>query len=263
MTGGGDVPTRGGEQRLKQAIRRPGGAGVFWFALGSFGILEVALAARPDAVVLDLQHGLFTREGMESAIGLARNAVPTLVRVADATPTAIGQALDAGAEGILVPLVESAAEAAAVVRAAHYPPHGARSGGGVRPLARGFAAYVSEAAGIVAGVMIETAAGVGQAEAIARTPGIDLLFIGTGDLALSLGCFPEPDERHEAACRRVFEACQAAGVPCGIFTASADEAAKRRAEGYALVVVANDIGVIGGGFAQAQDRFGSAAGPAT
>ena len=249
------MPDGGIEGRLRQAIRRPGGVGAFWFALGSLGLLEVALAAKPEAVVLDMQHGLFSRESLEGAVGSARHVAPTLVRVADATPIAIGQALDAGADGILVPLVESATEAASVVRAAHFPPRGARSGGGVRPLAQGFASYVAAAAGTVAGVMIETAAGVEAAEAIAATPGLDLVFIGTGDLALSLGCFPEIDARHEAACKRVLKACRSAGVPCGIFTVTAAEAARRQDEGYALTVVANDIGVAAAGFATAQTLF--------
>ena len=239
---------------LKQALRRPGGVGVSWFALGSTGLLDVALGARPEAIVLDLQHGLWDRLGMEAAFGLASNT-PTLARVADGSATAIGQALDAGADGVLVPLVETTEQAQAAVAAAHYPPHGHRSGGGVRPLARGFATYVARAADTVVGVMIETAAGVANAEAIAATPDLDFVFIGTGDLALSLGCFPEIDDRHEAACTRVLAACRAAGVPCGIFTTSAAEASRRRHEGYAMVVVANDIGIAAAGFAAAQASF--------
>ncbi len=119
-----------------------------------------------------------------------------MVRVADGTATAIGQALDAGADGVLVPLVESADMARAAVERPTIRRSGHRSGGGVRPLARGFARYVAEAAArTVVGVMIETAAGVENAEAIARVPGIDFVFIGTGDLALSLGCFPDIDHR--------------------------------------------------------------------
>ena len=69
-----------------------------------------------------------------------------------------------------------------------------------------------------------------NAAAIAATPGIDFVLIGTGDLAISLGGFPNVDARHEEACKTVFDACKAANVPCGIFTMSAEAAAKRRAE---------------------------------
>ncbi len=248
------VTQRGG--LLKHALRRPGGVAVFWFALGAPSLVELSLVAGPDAVVLDLQHGLFSRDSLEAAISVAQPEIPTVVRVADGTATAIGQALDAGADGVLVPLVESAEMARAAVDAAHYPPRGHRSGGGVRPLARGFARYVAEAATrTVVGVMIETAAGVENADAIASVPGVDFLFIGTGDLALSLGCFPDIDHRHEAACRRVLDASRKAGVPCGIFTTSAEDAARRRREGYAMVVVANDIGLVASGFAAAQAAF--------
>src|SRR5258708_31734721 len=103
--------------------------------------------------------------------------------------------------------------------------------------------------------MIETQRGVRNASAIANVKGIDFVLIGTGDLALSLGGFPNVDERHEQACRMVFDACKTAGVPCGIFTMSAEAAAKRRAEGYAFVTVAADIGVWSRGFAGAVSQF--------
>ena len=250
--------TQGGDT-LKHALHRPGGVATFWFALGAPALIELSRAASPDAIVLDLQHGLFSRSSLEAA--MAQRAIPTLVRVADGTATAIGEALDAGAEGVLVPLVESAETARAAVGAAHYPPRGHRSGGGVRPLARGFARYVAEAATrTVVGVMIETAAGVENADAIAGVPGVDFIFIGTGDLALSLGCFPDLDHRHEEACRRVRDASRKAGVPCGIFTTSAEDAARRRREGYAMVVVANDIGIVASGFDAAKAAFQAGAG---
>ncbi len=249
-------PVTQDEDILKHALHRPGGVAVFWFALGAPSLVELSLAASPDAVVLDLQHGLFSRASLEAAISVAHHEVPTVVRVADGTATAIGQALDAGADGVLVPLVEGAEMARAAVGAAHYPPRGHRSGGGVRPLSRGFARYVAEAATrTVVGLMIETVAGVENADAIARVPGVDFIFVGTGDLALSLGCFPDLDHRHEAACRHVLDACRKAGVPCGIFTTSAEDAARRRREGYAMVVVANDVGLVASGFGAAQAAF--------
>ncbi|MBV9076755.1 MAG: cyclase family protein, partial [Methylobacteriaceae bacterium] len=232
--------------------------GVLWVAIGSPGLAEIAGRAGPDAVVLDLQHGTWERATLESAIGLVR-PVPVLVRTADASAAELGRALDAGAEGVIVPLVETAAEAAEIVAACRFPPAGTRSGGGVRPLSGDFVRYCEEAnTRVLVGVMIETVRGVGNAAAIAATPGIDLVFIGTGDLALSLGCFPQVDARHEAACASVREACRAAGTPCGIFTTSADSAAERAAAGYDLVVVANDVGTVAGGFGAAVTRFTAA-----
>src|SRR5258708_16900011 len=103
--------------------------------------------------------------------------------------------------------------------------------------------------------MIETQRGLHNAAAIANGKGIDFVLIGTGALAVSLGGFPSVDKGHEDACRSVFDACRTAGVPCGIFTMSAEAAAKRRAEGYAFVTVANDIDVVSRGFAGAMTKF--------
>lgn len=244
------------DTRLKSALRVPGGLGAFWFALGSPSLVELSLAANPQAIVIDIQHGLWTRPTLEYALGLVPPAIPTIARLSNGSDTAIAEALDAGAEAVLVPLVETAEQTASCVAAARFPPVGRRSGGGVRPIGTGFVRYVAEAARrTTVGVMIETAAGVAAAEAIAAVPGLDFVFIGTGDLALSLGCFPAVDARHDAACRRVFEACRANDVPCGIFTVDVASAARRRTEGYALTVVANDISIAAAGFREAVATF--------
>ena len=114
---------------LRYRLDRGDTLGVAWLSLGSVAVAELAARARPDAIVLDLQHGLWERATMEQAIGAAPSDIPVLVRVAENTPMAIGQALDAGAEGVIVPLVETAKQARKAVEAALYPPRGARSGG--------------------------------------------------------------------------------------------------------------------------------------
>ncbi len=247
-----------GSLRDRLAQRQP--LGVFWMSTGSPAVIELAAAAEPDAIVIDAQHGLWDRQTIEYAVGAARLHAPVLVRTAENSPVAIGQALDAGAEGVIVPLIEDERQAAAAVAAARFPPHGARSAGGVRPLNQGFADYYTQAnAGTVVGVMIETEHAVQNAQAIAATSGIDFVLIGSGDLAVSLGTFPKPDARHEEACRAVLDACEAADVPCAIFTNNIDSAIRRRHEGYALVVIANDIDVVKSGFSFAVTRFNDAA----
>jgi len=248
------------QESLRRRLAKGEPLGVFWMSTGSVAAIELATAAKPDAIVLDAQHGLWDRASIEHAVGAGSRHAPVLIRTAENAPVAIGQALDAGADGVIVPLIEDAGEAAAAVAAARFPPHGVRSAGGVRPLSQGFADYYAQAnARTVVGVMIETERAVANAAAIAGTPGIDFVFIGSGDLAISLGTFPQPDPRHEKACRTVLEACKAKGVPCAIFTANADAAIKRRREGYALVVVANDIDLLKGGFASAMTAFNDAA----
>src|SRR5947209_3165191 len=204
---------------LRARFARKSPIGAFWMTTGSTAVMEVAAEAAPDAIVIDAQHGLWDRTNLEHAVGLVSNRVPVLVRTGDASAISISQALDTGAEGVIAPLIETDAQAAAAVVAARFPPHGSRSGGGVRPLTRDFARYYAAANDrTVVGVMIETQRGVHNASAIANTKGIDLVFVGTGDLAISLGGFPNVDKRHEDACKTVLDTCRAVGVPCGIFT---------------------------------------------
>jgi kynurenine formamidase/2-keto-3-deoxy-L-rhamnonate aldolase RhmA len=245
-------PTRAS---LRSRIAQGVPLGAFWMSLGSPTVLEIAANAKPDAIVIDAQHGLFDRQSIEHAVGAASRHAGVLVRTGENSPIAISQALDSGAEGVIVPLIEIDQQVADAVAAARFPPHGHRSAGGVRPLAQDFASYCAQAnAYTVVGVMIETRRGVRNAAAIASTPGIDFVLIGTGDLAMSLGVAPG-DARHEEACRTVLEACRAAHVPCGIFTGNAEAAIARRRQGYNLVVVANDIEVVTRGFASAMTRF--------
>lgn len=234
---------------LRARLNGPG-LSLAWFSLGSAPLVEIAVRAGFDAAVIDLQHGLWDRMSTHLAVGTL-GQVPMLARVAAVNAAAIGEALDSGAAGILVPLVETAEEARLAVAAARFPPDGTRSGGGVRPLALGFAHYVRDHGRPLIGVMIETVAGVANVAAIAATPGIDLVFLGTGDLALSIGCFPEIDARHERAIEAVHAVCRDAGMPCGIFTTSVDAARHRREQGFAATVVANDIAIVASGFAGA------------
>jgi 2-keto-3-deoxy-L-rhamnonate aldolase RhmA len=223
--------------------------------MGSTTVIELAGAARADAVVIDMQHGLWDRASLEAAVGAVAAGTPTLVRVAENSGLAIGQALDAGAEGVIVPLIEDGSEAAQAVAAARFPPQGRRSGGGVRPLAAGFFDYYASAnERTVVGVMVETARGAGNAAAIAQTPGVDFVLIGIGDLSLSVG-FDDGGARREEACHRILHACREAGRPCAIYTANADEAVARVREGYAMVVAATDITVVSQGFNEAMRRF--------
>ena len=113
------VPKR---SSLRYRIDRGDFLGVIWLSLGSVAVAEIAGRARPDAIVLDLQHGLWDRWSLEAATGVVPPEIPVLARVAENSAFAIGQALDAGAEGVIVPLIESRKQAAAAVKAARYPP---------------------------------------------------------------------------------------------------------------------------------------------
>lgn len=223
---------------------------VSWFSMGSIPVIEAADSAMFDAGVLDLQHGLWDRMNAHLAVrtlGCER----AILRVAANTPLAIGEALDTGAEGIFVPIIENAEQAEAAVAASSFPPVGIRSGGGVRPLTEGFGAYLDRIGKPFIGLMIETAQGIANAAQISEVDGVDLVLIGTGDLSLSLGCAPGAGTAHEEACQSVLAACRDAGMPCGIFTTTPEAAARRLAEGFAMAVVANDVDVVKQGFSSA------------
>jgi 2-keto-3-deoxy-L-rhamnonate aldolase RhmA len=208
-----------------------------WLSLGSEALAEIAAEAAPDAIVLDAQHGLWDVRSTHAALGMIAHTCTPIVRVADNSVTAIGLALDAGAQGVIVPLVETAEQAARAVSAAHYPTNGERSGGGVRPLADFPAYFKSSSKNILVSVMIETKSGLENVAAIAAVPGIDLIFIGTGDLALSLGF----DADIEAAIQSIFAVTRAAHVPCGIFTVNPQAARARLAQGFNFVVAETDL----------------------
>ena len=236
--------------RALDGLRMHRALGCIWLSLGSPALAEIAAEHAPDAIVFDTQHGLWERAALQASIGVAAAASTPLVRVAANIGHLIGEALDSGAQGVIVPLVESAAEAAAAVRSAHYPPHGNRSGGGVRPLAN-FGAYSAACATqILVAVMIETQAGFDNTAAIVATRGVDMVFIGPGDLGLAVGT-----AALEAAIQSILAACRAHAMPCGIFTGSVDDARRRVAQGFAFVVVEDDIRLTRGGIGRSLEAF--------
>ena len=161
----------------------------YWVVLDSPTSTERVASVGYDYVCLDGQHGLFGYSGMLAgltAIDAAGEAVG-IVRVGANDAATIGRALDAGAAGVIVPLVNSAEDAARAVAASRYPPVGVRSYGPGRysspvgPLL----AEINDAVMVLA--MIETAEGLADVEAIAATPGLDGLYIGPSDLTIGLG----------------------------------------------------------------------------
>lgn len=146
--------------------------------LSPFG-LEVASGSGEDWIGVDLQHGDLDLTQLAPLLRAAD--VPVLSRLSSHDPAALARALEAGVDGIIVPAVESAAQAERLVAAAHLPPRGQRSGG----LAR--AEMVGATSHPLLLPMVETRAGLEAAEEIVCTPGIDGIFIGPYDLAISLG----------------------------------------------------------------------------
>jgi 2-keto-3-deoxy-L-rhamnonate aldolase RhmA/NAD(P)-dependent dehydrogenase (short-subunit alcohol dehydrogenase family) len=225
---------------LLERLAAGGAFGSLWLALGSVPAAEIMAEAQPDSMIFDLQHGLWDRVSLYHGIAAVRDKTVPILRVASQDAAAIGDALDLGAGGVIVPLIETAAEAKAAVAAAKYPPLGRRSAGGIRPMLD-FKSYAAEAnSQTLLALMIETEKGVRNAQAIAAVPGVDIIFIGPGDLSLSLGTFPETGPKHEAALQAILAACRKAGKPCGLFTFHTSQALERLRQGFQWMVLGND-----------------------
>ena len=191
-------------------------------ALGSAQIAEEFALAGFDYVYIDQQHGLTSQDTLlEMLRAIARSSTTPLVRVAQNNAALIGQALDAGAEGIIVPMVNNAREAQQAVDACRYYPEGRRSWGPIRAkygLGTDPATVNRE---LLCLVMIETAEALANVDEIVQTPGVDGVYLGPADLGISLGFMPlafeqTTDERQLAAIEQIRLACVRADRIMGI-----------------------------------------------
>ncbi|MDT7843326.1 HpcH/HpaI aldolase family protein [Streptomyces justiciae] len=201
-----------------------------------------------DYVALDAQHGLFGYSGMLNnllAVDCQGSTAVGMVRVEANDPAPIGRALDAGAAGVIVPLVDTAAQAADAVAAVRYPPHGRRSYGPMRSALRIGPNPADTHDATVVLAMIETAEGLANVAEICATPGLDGIYVGPSDLRIALGGATSTDpalaDTFEAALVTVREAAAAAGIAAGIHNPDGSSAAKRLAEGFTFATVACDL----------------------
>ncbi|MER7080895.1 4-hydroxy-2-oxoheptanedioate aldolase [Saccharopolyspora kobensis] len=200
-----------------------------------------------DYVVVDAQHGMLGSTGIRNAM-LAIDAGATsaaVVRVEQNDPFAIGRVLDAGATGIIVPLVDTAEDAAAAVRATRYPPEGRRSYGPMRSELRVGPDPAEANESVLVLAMIETPEGLANVAGICATPGLDGIYVGPADLRLAVGgataSDPAVDDAFEAALAKIAEAAANAGIAAGIHTPSGEVAAHRLAQGYTYATVSCDL----------------------
>ena len=220
-----------------------------WCHSRDVDVVRTLAAAGFDWLVLDAQHSGIDRPALLElgrALGDAGHRFG--VRVAAPDFTAIGVALDAGASTIIAPQVDTAAQAAEVVRACYYPPIGARSRGEFAVLSGRQPRTVERANDeIVCGVMIESAQALGNVDEIAAVPGVDLLFVGPHDLSLSLGVGVDQVAAGPLAVVRA--AATAHGRTLGAFAGDLERAREFRAAGVEFLVVATDSAVVAHGAA--------------
>ncbi|KQW45946.1 hypothetical protein ASC77_18710 [Nocardioides sp. Root1257] len=196
-----------------------------------------------DYVGIDVQHGAATGATTPGIVSALAARTTPLVRVSENAGAAIGMALDAGALGVIVPMVESAEQARMAVSACRYPPEGARSFGPAHARILWGADYGSWADDVVACIpMIETVRGLDNVDEIMAVPGVDAVYVGPADLSLSLGLPPvldHEDTRFGDALEAVTAAARRHGVVAGAH-ANAALTDKRIEQGFGMITVSVD-----------------------
>jgi 4-hydroxy-2-oxoheptanedioate aldolase len=233
------------ENRLKVLWQQGQTALGGWLTIPSSFSAELFAHAGFDWLTIDMQHGLIDYEQAVSMLQAvsATDTVP-LVRVPWNEPGIIMKSLDAGAYGVIVPMVNSRAEAEAAVGACRYAPRGYRSYGPVRaPLyaGRDYFAHADET--VLCFVMIETAQAVANLDDILSIPGIDAVYVGPADLSVSLGLPPASD--HDGgpfteAIEKIVAACKRHGVVPGAHAGNPTTALKRIEQGFRFLEVCAD-----------------------
>lgn len=218
-----------------------------WLSIGHPTVAEVTAAQGFDFVLVDTEHtslGLETVENMARGVDAADGDTATLVRVPSNDPVRIKRVLDIGVAGIMVPMIETAAEAREVVKATRYPPRGIRGVASGRAAEYGadFEEYVQSAdETILTIVQIESQTGLDNAKEIAAVEGIDGVFVGPADLSANLGIFTEWEhDRFVEAMGTVIEAGDEADVPVGTLVVNPDDIEQRVDQGFDYLIVGKD-----------------------
>jgi 4-hydroxy-2-oxoheptanedioate aldolase len=216
-----------------------------WLAIPSSYTAELMAHQGWDSVTIDLQHGpvdFQTAVSMLQAISTT-DAVP-MARVPWNDPAVIMKLLDAGAYGLICPMINTRAEAEAFVAAARYPPQGNRSLGPNRAVQYGGADYWRHAnEEVLLLAMVETATAVENLDQILSVPGLDGTYIGPSDLSLSMGRLPTLDPTDSdvlAAMAMIRTKTRSKGLIAGVHTDAAKTALRRYGEGYQLCTILND-----------------------
>ncbi len=229
-----------------QAVWSKSGAVVNgWLGIPNSFSAEVMATLGWDSLVIDLQHGLIDYQTAVTMMqAISTTATTPLVRVPWNDPAIIMKCLDAGAYGVICPMINDREEAERFVGACRYPPKGYRSSGPIRGMIYGGSDYQTKAdETIVTLAMIETADGVKNLDAICSTPGLDAVYIGPNDLSLThggKGGLDATDPMVVALIDRILAAAKRNGIKAGIHTGSVAYAKAMIAKGFDFVTVLSD-----------------------
>jgi 4-hydroxy-2-oxoheptanedioate aldolase len=237
------------ENRIR-TIWKSGGAVVNgWLAIPSVFSAETMAHQGWDSLTVDLQHGIVDYQaavGMLTAISTTQT-VP-LVRVPWLEPGIVMKVLDAGAYGVICPMINTREDAQRLVAYMRYPPRGVRSYGPVRAMLYGGADYLEHANDtIVVSAMIETAQALENLDSILSVEGLDAIYVGPSDLSLAFGCkpaFEEVEPPVAQAIQHIVDRAKAHKVVPGIHTSGAEGALMRIGMGFQFVTLSTDARIM-------------------
>lgn len=242
------------ENTAKKLLKAGQPATGLWLAIPSVTSAEALATIGWDWLTLDVEHACFNPETQQSMfLAIASQGCVPLARIAANDTTIIKQTLDAGAMGVVVPMVCSAEEAAHAVAACRYPPEGVRSAGGGRwryAYGADWQARANEETLCI--VMIEHHTAVDRAEEILSVPGVDACFIGPNDLSWSMGLHGQRNADHEAALLRVRDAGRKVATPVGLHCRSAQEVVERIDQGFQFLACQNEMAYMMSGSTEAR-----------
>ena len=243
------------ENRLRHIWKSGGTAVNGWLAIPNGFSAETMAHQGWDSLTIDLQHGVVDYQAMIPMLqAISTTDTVPVVRVPWLDPSALMKTLDAGAYGVICPMISTADEAAKLVAYTHYAPRGTRSFGPVRALLYSGADYAQHANDtIVTFAMIETAQALDNLDAIMSVEGLDAVYIGPSDLSLALGCrplFDDVDPPVAQAIDHILERARAHGLVAGIHNGTPEGALARVAKGFQFVTVSSDARLMAAGAQQ-------------
>ena len=221
-----------------------------WLAIPSGFAAETMAQGGFDSLTVDLQHGVQDYHSMVACFqAIQSHPVLPMVRVPWNEPGIIGKVLDAGAFGVICPMINTVEEAKSLVSYTRYPPAGHRSNGPIRAAIYGEAGSYQKTANddILCMPMIETQQAIDNLDAILDVKGIDAVYIGPSDLAFSRGGVPALDQEGNEAIdtyQQILEATKKRGQFAGIHTAKPEYAARMLKMGFNMVTLSNDCGIM-------------------
>ena len=243
------------ENRLRTLWKSGGAAVNGWLAIPDGFSAETMAHQGWDSLTIDLQHGVVDYASMIPMLqAVSTTDTVPVVRVPWLDPAALMKTLDAGAYGVICPMISTREQAQQLVAYTSYAPRGTRSFGPVRALLYGGPDYAQHANDeIVRFAMIETAQALDNLDAIMSVEGLDAVYIGPSDLSLALGCrpvFDDVDPKAQQAIDHILERARVHGLVAGIHNGTTQGALSRIASGFRFVTVSSDARLMAAGAQQ-------------